>query len=84
MRERMRRMLAGLGEVRTPEMTPVTWTVLLFMSAMLGDGVRARAARSPIPAGDANLIAIGIMVAFVALVMIVASIVVTLRDRPRS
>lgn len=76
-------MLVGLAEIRTPEMTPVTWTVLLFMSAMLGDGVRARAARSPIPAGEANLIAVGIMVAFVALVMVVASIVVTVRDRSR-
>lgn len=81
MRDRITGALRALRGVRTPEVSPASWVVLLFLGTILGDGLRSRAARGPIPAGDANLLAVLVIVAFVALVLLVATVVETLRDR---
>ena len=74
MRERLGSLWRRLGAVESPELTPATWTIAVFLGVVLGDGVRGRLLRGPL-AGEADLIALLVVVGFVALLVVLATIV---------
>lgn len=81
MRERLRRGWRRLASVGGPDLTPVTWTVAVFLGVLLGDAVRSRASRSPIAGADADLLGVLVCIGFVAFVAIAAVVVDAVRDR---
>ena len=81
MRERLVRTWRRLVAIDGPDLTPATWTVAVFLGVVLGDIVRSRAERSPVPAADADLLGVLVCIGFVAFVAIGSVVADRLRDR---
>ncbi len=80
MGERIERLRRALRTVPRPGLTPVTWTIAVFLAVVLGDGVRVRALRSTMTSAEANAAAVAVILGFLGLATLLA---VLLRVRER-